>query len=290
MTTRPRRIATRIPLVFLCAWIGCAPAPFEPVAWEPPPSPGFEGRFQPNSDFSSLARFPIEEGYGPETIALGPDGYLYAGLMGGAIIRFRPDGSMMEIWATTESRPNGMQFDASGNLILTDSGRGLRSINPDREVSVLATSADGTTLGFPDDLIIGSDGTVWFTDGSTRFLDGESHESLEVSRRLGVGHFLLSVAANITLRIGPSVARVSPIAPLGSAWSLSMRATGRLPSLLPTLRASVCARRISKASVWPRRVRYRRYARRDEVSSMGTSEPQITQEQDDTRDDRGRFL
>jgi sugar lactone lactonase YvrE len=175
MSARPRHIAVLIPVVLLVAWGGLAPTPIEPVAWEPAPSPGFERRFKPNADFSSLALFPIEEGYGPETIALGPDGYLYAGLMGGAIIRFRPDGSKMETWATTGSRPNGMQFDDSGNLILTDSWRGLLSISPDREISVLATDADGTALGFPDDLAIASDGTVWFSDGSTRFSDGESH-------------------------------------------------------------------------------------------------------------------
>jgi hypothetical protein len=95
--------------------------------------------------------------------------------MGGPILRFQPDGSNMETWATTESRPGGMQFDASRNLILTDSFRGLLSIGPDRKVSVLATSTDGIALGFPDDLAIGSDGVIWFTDGSTRFPDGEGH-------------------------------------------------------------------------------------------------------------------
>jgi sugar lactone lactonase YvrE len=175
VTTPPRYIAVLLPVVLLIAWGGFAPTPIEPVAWEPAPSPGLEGLFKQNADFSSLALLPIEDGYGPETIALGPDGYLYAGLMGGAIIRFLPDGSNMETWASTGSRPNGMQFDDSGDLILTDSWKGLLSINPDREVSVLATSADGTALGFPDDLSIATNGTVWLTDGSTRFPDGKSH-------------------------------------------------------------------------------------------------------------------
>lgn len=175
-TTAPRRyITVLLPLVLLVTWGGFAPTPIEPVTWEPAPSPGWKGLFQQTADFSSLALFPIEEGYGPETIALGPDGYLYSGLMGGAIIRFLPDGSKMETWASTGSRPNGMQFDGSGNLILTDSWKGLLSIDPGGEVSVLASSADGTALGFPDDLSIATDGTVWFTDGSTRFPDGESH-------------------------------------------------------------------------------------------------------------------
>lgn len=180
MTLRPRRFAVLSAMALFVAWSVVAPTPIEPVAWRPEPSPGFEERFEPNADFSSLDLFPIEAGHGPETIALGPDGYLYAGLMGGAIVRFRPDGSELEVWATTGSRPNGMQFDASGNLILTDSWRGLLSISPDREVSVLATSADGVALGFPDDLAIATDGTVWFTDGSTRFEDGESnYDALE---------------------------------------------------------------------------------------------------------------
>jgi sugar lactone lactonase YvrE len=174
MIISPRRIVAMI-LVLLLAWGGFAPTRVEPVAWEPKPSPGFYGRFKPNASFSTLELFPTAAGYGPETIAVGPDGYLYAGLMGGAIVRFRPDGSQMETWASTSSRPNGMEFDPSGNLILTDSWKGLLSISPERNVTVLATSADGTALGFPDDLTIASDGTVWFTDGSARFGDGESH-------------------------------------------------------------------------------------------------------------------
>ena len=46
---------------------------------------------------------------------------------------------------------------------------GLLSIGADRKITVLATQADGIHFGFPDDLTIAADGTIWFTDGSARF-------------------------------------------------------------------------------------------------------------------------
>jgi sugar lactone lactonase YvrE len=179
MTISRRQIVTVLGGL-LIAWSILGPSRIAPVAWRPQPDPGFEGRFKSDSDFSTLELFPVGVGHGPETVALGPDGYLYAGLMGGPIVRFRSDGSQMETWADTGSRPNGMQFDAAGNLFLTDSWRRLLSITPTREVKVVATSADGVTLRFPDDLTIASDGVVWFTDGSSRFGDGESqYDALE---------------------------------------------------------------------------------------------------------------
>ena len=169
----------------LAAYALLWPAPIDPVAWSPPVSAGFVPPFERNAALSEVEIWPVGEGYGPETITAGPDGYLYSGLMGGRIVRFRPDAASppaMETWADTGGRPNGMMFDRRGDLVLTDSWKGLLSISPDRKIQVLATAADGIPFGFPDDLEIASDGSVWFTDGSARFPDGTSqYEALEGS-------------------------------------------------------------------------------------------------------------
>jgi hypothetical protein len=68
-----------------------------------------------------------------------------------------------------------MAFDSNGNLLVADSYRGLVSIAPDRSVSVLADRADGQPFVFLDGLDIADDGTVWFTDATARFPDGEFH-------------------------------------------------------------------------------------------------------------------
>jgi sugar lactone lactonase YvrE len=150
-------------------------SPVRPVAWEPPSAPSLVGPYERNSALSSLQRLPLPDGHGPESIVAGPDGWLYTGLKGGRIVRFRPDGSAMQDFADTGGRPNGMAFDSRGRLIVCDSYRGLLSVASDRSVTVLADRAQGRRFVFPDGLAIAGDGLIWFTDATSRFPDGEFH-------------------------------------------------------------------------------------------------------------------
>ena len=47
--------------------------------------------------------------------------------------------------------------------------KGLLSIDPQRAIKVLTTEADGLPFAFTDDLDIASDGTIYFSDASSRF-------------------------------------------------------------------------------------------------------------------------
>jgi sugar lactone lactonase YvrE len=164
-----------VSLVLAVAYLGLAPSPIEPLAWTPRPSPGLVGPFARNSALSALELLKISTGHGPETVIAGPDGWLYTGLKGGRIMRFRPDGSAMEDYADTGGRPNGLAFDSRGDLIVADSFRGLLSIAPNGHVGVLATSAEGQDFVFNDGVDIAADGTIWFTDATARFPDGQFH-------------------------------------------------------------------------------------------------------------------
>jgi sugar lactone lactonase YvrE len=161
--------------MFLVAGVSLLRSPIRAVAWYPPVAPSVAGSHERNSALSSLELLPLPDGHGPESIICGPDGWLYTGLKDGRIVRFRPVGSTMESFANTGGRPNGMAFDSNGNLLVADSYKGLVSIAPDRSVSVLADRADGQPFVFLDGLDIADDGTVWFTDATTRFPDGEFH-------------------------------------------------------------------------------------------------------------------
>lgn len=162
-------------------------SPIRAVAWQPPAAsllasdpPSEQAASDP---WSSLELLPLPQGHGPESVVAGPHGWLYAGLKGGRIVRFHPDGSGMELYADTGGRPNGMAFDAKGNLLVADSYRKeLVAVTPDRSVRTLADQADGQPLVFPDGLAIAADGAVWLTDATARFPDGEFHyEVLEGS-------------------------------------------------------------------------------------------------------------
>ena len=95
------------------------------------------------------------QGGGPNGLALGPDGYLYCCNNGGFL------------WheETGHIRPVGQPPDYSG-------GR-LEKIEPRTgAVQVLYESCSGHALRGPNDLVIGRDGGIWFTDlGKVRARD-----------------------------------------------------------------------------------------------------------------------
>lgn len=153
-------IAVVAAMGYLAFW----PSWIQPAAWEPAPNPGLTGVFAPNTLLESVERL-IEGADGPEDIELGPDGWLYTGLRGGRIVRFdprRPDA--FEVFADTESDPLGLEFDATGNLIVADSKRGLLEVSPGGVVRVLLDRVQNTPIDYCDDVGVATDGTIWFTD------------------------------------------------------------------------------------------------------------------------------
>ncbi|MCP4829581.1 MAG: SMP-30/gluconolactonase/LRE family protein, partial [Proteobacteria bacterium] len=165
--------------------LGCAPSDFDSVAWNPPPSPGTSGPFEDTLDLAPIQLLPLIDGHGPETIVAGPEGWLYTGIKDGRILRFKADGSGMEVFADTGGRVNGMAFDADDNLIAVDSYKGLLAIDKSGTVEILTTGADGQQFMFPDGVDVAADGTIWFTDATARYQDGEIHYEVLEGRPSG---------------------------------------------------------------------------------------------------------
>ncbi len=145
------------------------PVPVEPVAWEAPPNPGYTGPFAVNERLKGLETLSIAGNHGPEDVALDAEGRIYAATHEGNIVRISADGSYSEIWVDTGGRPLGIDFDPKGNLIVADSFRGLLSIAPDGAITELATEADGIPIHYADDVDVGADGKIYFSDASTKF-------------------------------------------------------------------------------------------------------------------------
>lgn len=158
------------------AWLAFGPSPIEPVAWTPPDNPGLTGPFAANEALKAATL--SKAGPGPEDVALGPDGLLYTGLESGEIVRLRPDGSGLETVANTGGRPLGLAFARDGALIVADGRRGLVSVR-DGAVTVLATEADGTPIGFADDVAIAGDGTIYLSDASSHGYAGVMTDAWE---------------------------------------------------------------------------------------------------------------
>ncbi len=155
--------------VYLLFW----PVNINPQAWHPTKPPLLEGNIKPNNYLANVERLPLANGEGPEDVALDSMGRIYGGLQDGRIVRFDSEGKHQETFADTGGRPLGLHFDQAGNLIVADAYKGLLSINPQGKVSVLTSEADGIPLRFTDDLDIGENNVIYFSDASYKYSQAE---------------------------------------------------------------------------------------------------------------------
>jgi len=151
---------------YLCFW----PVPAEPVSWSAPTPPGYTGAHAPNTRLSGLRAIDIGNEVGPEHIAIGPDGKLYAAMESGSLLRMNPDGGNREVFANTGGRVLGFDFDAAGRMIAADPMKGLLAITADGRVTVLVDRVSpGDPVRYANSIVVAPDGTIYFTDASARF-------------------------------------------------------------------------------------------------------------------------
>ena len=170
MTKRKRVLLVLLALLgalalYLLLW----PVPIEPEAWTPPQAPKLEGVYAANNLLSGVERLPAGAGHKPEGVAIDGQGRIYSGMEDGQIVRWLPGGGAPEVFATTGGRPLGMDFDRDGNLLVADANKGLLAINPQGAITVLSTEAGGVPFRCTNDLDVAADGTIYFTDASSRF-------------------------------------------------------------------------------------------------------------------------
>ena len=169
-------------LAALAAYLLLWPVPVDPVHWRAPAAPGYAGVHAANTRLANLRLIDIGREVGPEHLAVGPDGKLYAAMASGGIVRMNPDGSGQETFANTGGRVLGFDFDAQGRLIAADAMKGLLAIGPDRRVAVLADHVrPGDPIRYADAVVVAPDGQVYLTDASTRFAPAQWGGTFEAS-------------------------------------------------------------------------------------------------------------
>jgi sugar lactone lactonase YvrE len=156
-------------MLALAGYLALWPVPIEPVAWHAPAAPGYTGAHSVNSRLVGLRQIDLRGEVGPEHVLVGADGMLYTGVASGRILRFEPDGSAPQVFATTGGRPLGMALDAKGGLVVADALKGLLSIDPNGKVTQLAIAVDDVPILFADGVAIAGSGRIYLTDASTRF-------------------------------------------------------------------------------------------------------------------------
>ena len=117
----------------------------------------------------------IVESEEPERIATGfqftegpvwhPDGYLlFSDIPANAILKWTPDGKV-ETFRKPSGNSNGLTFDANRLFIACEHGnRRVSRTEKDGTVTTLADRHSGKRLNSPNDVVVKSDGSIYFTD------------------------------------------------------------------------------------------------------------------------------
>jgi sugar lactone lactonase YvrE len=151
----------------------------------PPP---LDGPWAPtDTRLDQVRLLPLPSGSGPEDVAVDLAGRLITGGDDGCLWRwpaqhehgFAVDadpadaaapGAVPTLVARTGGRPLGIEVDPrDGSLVVCDAYRGLLRVTEDGTVVELTSTAAGTQIVVCNNAAIARDGTVFFTDSSSRF-------------------------------------------------------------------------------------------------------------------------
>jgi gluconolactonase len=105
-----------------------------------------------------------------------PHGFLYVSdEEKNKLLRVYPDGRMETMLAIAD--PDGSTLDAKGRLVTTASVlRAIIRVAPDGKYKVLADKYEGKKFNSPNDVVLGPDGALYFTDPTLDLPKGEKQE------------------------------------------------------------------------------------------------------------------
>jgi gluconolactonase len=94
------------------------------------------------------------------------------------MLRWVPDGGV-SVFRADSNYSNGNTRDREGRLVTCEHGtRRVTRTEHDGSITVIADSFDGKRLNSPNDVVVKSDGTIWFTDPNYGIMsDYEGHKA-----------------------------------------------------------------------------------------------------------------
>jgi gluconolactonase len=104
---------------------------------------------------------------------------LFSDIPNDRVLRYDEVSGRTDVFRTPADFPNGRTLDRQGRFLSCEHGaRRVTRLEHDGSVSVLADSWQGMRLNSPNDLVVHSDGSVWFTDPSYGIhSDYEGHQA-----------------------------------------------------------------------------------------------------------------
>jgi sugar lactone lactonase YvrE len=135
--------------------------------------------------FDGATLVPLD-GRAPEDVLVGDDGRVYAGLEDGRVVRVAGPGAPVETVARLPGRPLGLEFLGSDELLVCASDAGLLAVGlADGRVRTVVDRVDGRPLLGCNNAAVADDGTIYFSESSTRFPVPRWREDLIEQTRTG---------------------------------------------------------------------------------------------------------
>ncbi|MGQ0839733.1 SMP-30/gluconolactonase/LRE family protein [Actinokineospora sp.] len=134
----------------------------DPVVWRAP-----RAGLRPSPSLPPLTVRQVT-GSGAEDVLVDERGNVFTGVADGRILRLTPDGRRLDTIADTGGRPLGLELYPDGRLLVCDAGRGLLLVDRAHGVVEVLVPA-GPGLRVCNNAAVAADGTVYFSDSSSRF-------------------------------------------------------------------------------------------------------------------------
>src|SRR5246500_3068076 len=157
---------------------GSGPLPLGPLSGSVYPDPHLESMVKPKEPTFGPTGFPAFAGtMAVERVATGfrwaegpvyfPAGHyvLFSDIPNNRIMRYCEDDGHLSVFRQPSMNSNGNTIDREGRLITCEhSGRRVTRTELDDSITVIADKYNGKKLNSPNDAVVASDGSIWFTD------------------------------------------------------------------------------------------------------------------------------
>ncbi len=89
---------------------------------------------------------------------------LWSDIPNNRIMKWEEETGAVSVFRKPSNFANGNTRDRQGRLVTCEHGRRVTRTEPDGAITVLAETHEGKRLNSPNDVVVKSDGSVWFTD------------------------------------------------------------------------------------------------------------------------------
>ena len=184
-------------------------------------------------------RYRVPLGRGPVYFPAGRY-VLFSDIPNNRIMRLDEDDDHCNVFRQPSMNSNGNTIDREGRLITCEhSGRRVTRTELDGSITIIADSYNGKKLNSPNDVVVASDGSIWFTDpayGIGGCCEGmRPHPSRRSTTSFGL---IRKPAASKLSRTTSSSQTASPSLPTRRS---SMSSTRGSPTVRKTHRTSACS-------------------------------------------------